>query len=116
MYNMVNHVKDHLQSELVGQLYINDKIGTLLTESHQVAQKREDATLMLQVKFNDQIKYIILCYHRLNVCFTIFYIHYIHKIFISLTIANSKNNLVCSVFSYLIFEQTHLSNLLCFNF
>ena len=49
MYNMVNHVKDHLQSELVGQLYINDKIDTLLTESHQVAQKREDANLMLQV-------------------------------------------------------------------
>jgi len=52
MYNMVNHVKDHLQSELVGQLYINDKIGTLLTESHQVAQKREDATLMLQALQN----------------------------------------------------------------
>jgi len=52
MYNMVNHVKDHLQSELVGQLYINDKIDTLLTESHQVAQKREDANLMLQALQN----------------------------------------------------------------
>ncbi len=47
MHNMVNHVKQHLQSELVGQLYVSDKIARLLTESPHVKRKRDDAQNML---------------------------------------------------------------------
>ena len=49
MHFLVNFVKDHLQSELVGQLYKHDQIDKLLTESDSISQRREEAALMLQV-------------------------------------------------------------------
>ncbi|CAK8685580.1 unnamed protein product [Clavelina lepadiformis] len=48
MHFLVNFVKDHLQSELVGQLYKHDQIDKLLTESDSISQRREEAALMLQ--------------------------------------------------------------------
>jgi len=48
MHFMVNHVKEHLQSELVGQLYKLDQIEHLLTESDSIAKRREEAVNMLK--------------------------------------------------------------------
>lgn len=49
MHFLVNHVKDHLQSELVRQLYKPDQLNHLLTESDSISQKRKDAAEMLKV-------------------------------------------------------------------
>lgn len=49
MHFLVNHVQDNLQSELVGQLYRQKEIDTLLNESEHMAQRRKDAQEMLQV-------------------------------------------------------------------
>ncbi|XP_029464241.1 dynamin-1-like protein isoform X2 [Rhinatrema bivittatum] len=48
MHFLVNFVKDHLQSELVGQLYKAQLLDGLLTESQDMAQQRSEATSMLK--------------------------------------------------------------------
>lgn len=50
MHFLVNHVKDCLQSELVGQLYKAALLNDLLTESEDMAQRRSEAADMLKVK------------------------------------------------------------------
>lgn len=49
MHFLVNHVKDCLQSELVGQLYKSALLDDLLTESEDMAQRRNEAADMLKV-------------------------------------------------------------------
>ena len=49
MHFLVNHVKDSLQSELVGQLYKTALLDDLLTESEDMAQRRNEAADMLKV-------------------------------------------------------------------
>ncbi|MEQ2208666.1 hypothetical protein XENOCAPTIV_010722, partial [Xenoophorus captivus] len=49
MHFLVNHVKDCLQSELVGQLYKTALLNDLLTESVDMAQRRNEAADMLKV-------------------------------------------------------------------
>uniref|UniRef100_A0A672GYV0 Dynamin-1-like protein n=1 Tax=Salarias fasciatus TaxID=181472 RepID=A0A672GYV0_SALFA len=49
MHFLVNHVKDSLQSELVGQLYKSGLLNDLLTESEDMAQRRKEAADMLQM-------------------------------------------------------------------
>ncbi|XP_068170252.1 dynamin-1-like protein isoform X2 [Antennarius striatus] len=48
MHFLVNHVKDCLQSELVGQLYKTSLLDDLLTESEDMAQRRSEAADMLK--------------------------------------------------------------------
>ncbi|XP_061629796.1 dynamin-1-like protein isoform X1 [Phyllopteryx taeniolatus] len=48
MHFLVNHVKDSLQSELVGQLYKSVLLDDLLTESEDMAQRRNEAADMLK--------------------------------------------------------------------
>ncbi|XP_075998025.1 dynamin-1-like protein isoform X1 [Genypterus blacodes] len=48
MHFLVNHVKDSLQSELVGQLYKTVLLDDLLTESEDMAQRRNEAGDMLK--------------------------------------------------------------------
>uniref|UniRef100_UPI0037E903BF dynamin-1-like protein isoform X1 n=1 Tax=Semicossyphus pulcher TaxID=241346 RepID=UPI0037E903BF len=48
MHFLVNHVKDCLQSELVGQLYKTVLLDDLLTESEDMAQRRTEAADMLK--------------------------------------------------------------------
>ncbi|XP_043936035.1 dynamin-1-like protein isoform X2 [Protopterus annectens] len=48
MHFLVNYVKDHLQSELVGQLYKSQLLDDLLTESEDMAQQRTEAANMLK--------------------------------------------------------------------
>ncbi|XP_020947723.1 dynamin-1-like protein isoform X5 [Phacochoerus africanus] len=48
MHFLVNHVKDTLQSELVGQLYKSSLLDDLLTESEDMAQRRKEAADMLK--------------------------------------------------------------------
>ncbi|KAM3609446.1 uncharacterized protein V6R79_015024 [Siganus canaliculatus] len=48
MHFLVNHVKDCLQSELVGQLYKAGLLNELLTESEDMAQRRTEAADMLK--------------------------------------------------------------------
>lgn len=49
MHFLVNHVKDILQSELVGHLYKSGLLDDLLTESEDMAQRRSEASDMLKV-------------------------------------------------------------------
>uniref|UniRef100_A0A8C8JY42 Dynamin-1-like protein n=1 Tax=Oncorhynchus tshawytscha TaxID=74940 RepID=A0A8C8JY42_ONCTS len=51
MHFLVNHVKDSLQSELVGQLYKAGLLDDLLTESEDMAQRRNEAADMLKVMY-----------------------------------------------------------------
>lgn len=46
---MVNFVKEHLQSELVGQLYKQPLLQELLIESQDMAQQRTEVVQMLEV-------------------------------------------------------------------
>ncbi|XP_029289083.1 dynamin-1-like protein isoform X2 [Cottoperca gobio] len=48
MHFLVNHVKDCLQSELVGKLYKAGLLDDLLTESEDMAQRRNEAADMLK--------------------------------------------------------------------
>uniref|UniRef100_H2LEZ5 Dynamin-1-like protein n=1 Tax=Oryzias latipes TaxID=8090 RepID=H2LEZ5_ORYLA len=48
MHFLVNHVKDCLQSELVGQLYKGPLLDDLLIESEDMAQRRTEAADMLK--------------------------------------------------------------------
>ncbi|KAM3865245.1 dynamin-1-like protein isoform 1-T1 [Diretmus argenteus] len=48
MHFLVNHVKDCLQSELVGQLYKAGLLNDLLTESEDMAQRRTESADMLK--------------------------------------------------------------------
>ena len=48
MHFLVNHVKDTLQSELVGQLYKSLLLDDLLTEFEDMAQRRKEAADMLK--------------------------------------------------------------------
>ncbi|XP_034032022.1 dynamin-1-like protein isoform X2 [Thalassophryne amazonica] len=48
MHFLVNHVKDCLQSELVGQLYKTALLDDLLIESEDMAQRRTEAADMLK--------------------------------------------------------------------
>ncbi|XP_028304806.1 dynamin-1-like protein [Gouania willdenowi] len=48
MHFLVNHVKESLQSELVGRLYKTGLLQDLLTESSDVAQRRSEAADMLK--------------------------------------------------------------------
>ena len=47
MHFLVNFIKDNLQSELVGQLYKQTEIETLVKESSHIAQRRKEAAEML---------------------------------------------------------------------
>lgn len=49
MHFLVNFVKEHLQSELVGQLYKQPLLHELLIESQETAQQRTEVAHMLQV-------------------------------------------------------------------
>lgn len=59
MHFLVNHVKDSLQSELVGQLYKTTLLNDLLTESEDMAQRRNEAADMLKV--TDSLHVTTLC-------------------------------------------------------
>ncbi|KAM4745553.1 dynamin-1-like protein isoform 3-T3 [Anableps anableps] len=48
MHFLVNHVKEHLQSELVGQLYKQPLLQELLIESQETAQQRTEVAQMLE--------------------------------------------------------------------
>lgn len=50
MHFLVNFVKEHLQSELVGQLYKQPLLQELLIESQDTAQQRTEVAQMLEVK------------------------------------------------------------------
>lgn len=50
MHFLVNFVKEHLQSELVGQLYKQQLLQELLIESQDTAQQRTEVAQMLEVK------------------------------------------------------------------
>lgn len=50
MHFLVNYVKEHLQSELVGQLYRQPLLQELLIESQDTAQQRTEVAQMLEVK------------------------------------------------------------------
>lgn len=50
MHFLVNFVKEHLQSELVGQLYKQTLLQELLVESEDTAQQRTEVAQMLEVK------------------------------------------------------------------
>lgn len=50
MHFLVNYVKEHLQSELVGQLYKQRLLQELLIESQDTAQQRTEVAQMLEVK------------------------------------------------------------------
>lgn len=47
MHFLVNHVRDNLQSYLVGRLYKQEEINTVLNESEHMAQRRKEAQEML---------------------------------------------------------------------
>lgn len=53
MHFLVNFVKEHLQSELVGQLYKQQLLQGLLIESQDTAQQRTEVAQMLEVKMAD---------------------------------------------------------------
>lgn len=55
MHFLVNHVKDCLQSELVGQLYKTALLNDLLTESEDMAQRRNEAADMLKVTSSSSV-------------------------------------------------------------
>ncbi|MEQ2272671.1 Dynamin-1-like protein [Xenotaenia resolanae] len=59
MHFLVNHVKDCLQSELVGQLYKTALLNDLLTESVDMAQRRNEAADMLKV--TDSLHITAMC-------------------------------------------------------
>ncbi|CAJ0568564.1 unnamed protein product, partial [Mesorhabditis spiculigera] len=48
MHNMVNFVRDNLQSELVRTLYDPTRLEELLSENEFMAQKRKDTSVMLE--------------------------------------------------------------------
>lgn len=50
MHFLVNFVKEHLQSELVGKLYKQPLLQELLIESQDTAQQRTEVAQMLEVK------------------------------------------------------------------
>lgn len=50
MHFLVNYVKEHLQSELVGQLYKQPLLQELLIESQDTAQQRTEVAQMLEVR------------------------------------------------------------------
>lgn len=64
MHFLVNHVKDCLQSELVGQLYKTTLLSDLLTESEDMAQRRNEAADMLKVTDSSQ-KNMSQCHTKL---------------------------------------------------
>jgi len=47
MHFLVNHVRDSIQSELVSKLYKSDGAGSLLNESKEMSQRRQEAQEML---------------------------------------------------------------------
>lgn len=51
MHFLVNHVQDHIQSELVSQLYKKEEIERLLQESEAITSRRREVTEMLQVSY-----------------------------------------------------------------
>ena len=51
MHFLVNFVRDNLQSELVGALYKQEAITSLLAESEHISQRRTEAQEMLEVRF-----------------------------------------------------------------
>lgn len=59
MHFLVNHVKDTLQSELVGQLYKSSLLDDLLTESEDMAQRRKEAADMLKVNWELKKNFLI---------------------------------------------------------
>ena len=50
MHFLVNHVKDNLQSELVTHFYRQYQIDLLLSESEHIAQRRKEASDILEVR------------------------------------------------------------------
>lgn len=50
MHFLVNYIKDNLQSELVSSLYKKEELEFLLEESEHIAQRRNEASEMLQVR------------------------------------------------------------------
>lgn len=69
MHFLVNHVKDSLQSELVGQLYKSGLLDDLLTESEDMAQRRKEAADMLQVRSNTTV------FRRFSIVYSLFTVY-----------------------------------------
>lgn len=57
MHFLVNHVKEHLQSELVGQLYKQPLLQELLIESQDTAQQRTEVAQMLEVNLDEAARF-----------------------------------------------------------
>lgn len=66
MHFLVNFIKDNLQSELVSSLYKKEELEFLLEESEHIAQRRKEASEMLQVRKGDRVVYLELLIHVLN--------------------------------------------------
>ena len=60
MHFLVNFIKDNLQSELVSSLYKKEELEFLLEESEHIAQRRKEASEMLQVRKGHRVVYLEL--------------------------------------------------------
>ena len=60
MHFLVNFIKDNLQSELVSSLYKKEELEFLLEESEHIAQRRKEASEMLQFRKVDRVVYLEL--------------------------------------------------------
>ena len=49
MYFLVNHVKDELQNELVGELYREEEVGHLMKEAEDIALRRRTCVEMREL-------------------------------------------------------------------
>lgn len=63
MHFLVNFIKDNLQSELVSSLYKKEELEFLLEESEHIAQRRNEASEMLQVRAPELSFLIVLIYY-----------------------------------------------------
>lgn len=77
MHFLVNHVKDTLQSELVGQLYKSSLLDDLLTESEDMAQRRKEAADMLKVNW-EFLKNVLIWVVGINIYYLKWLEIYIH--------------------------------------
>ena len=77
MHFLVNHVKDTLQSELVGQLYKSSLLDDLLTESEDMAQRRKEAADMLKVNW-EFLKNVLIWVVGINIYYIKWLEIYIH--------------------------------------
>ena len=77
MHFLVNHVKDTLQSELVGQLYKSSLLDDLLTESEDMAQRRKEAADKLKVNW-EFLKNVLIWVVGINIYYLKWLEIYIH--------------------------------------